>query len=260
MKFLLFCAFSFQLLSAFSQEPLVYKGKIGDYGVEVFFESCDPISGELIGKYRYEGKQSFLSLSGELTPPVIYMEEYFKEDTTGYWYIEIFGDSIKGLWIGNNNAAAVNLSYSSGDRSALRMKTEIDYNNEVNASLTGDYEVNIFFINDMWLSEDNLFPEIGYNGGLLTVKEKEDGNIDFVVEVVCGPTYHIAFANGLAIKSSNKYIYKNEDSCSITFSFKDKKVAVESNSSIDCGFGARAYLSHEFIKVSNTPSSDFEGE
>jgi hypothetical protein len=112
----------------------------------------------------------------------------------------------------------------------------------------------------MWISEDNLKPELGYNGGLLTVKERKDRNIDFIVEVVCGPTYHIAFANGMAMKTGSMYVYQNEDGCSITFEFKDKRVAVESNSSMDCGFGARAYLSHNFVKVNDAPGSEFQEE
>lgn len=247
-------------LITFAQLPLIYKGKIGDYKIEVQFESCDSLDGGFSGKYRYEGKQNFLSLSGELTPPVIYMQEYFKGDTTGYWYLEMSGDSIKGFWVGNNNVAAVYLKYASGDRSILWRKTEIEYNKQVNSSLTGDYEVNNYFINDMWLSEENIFPEIGYNGGLISVIEREDGSIYFSVEAVCGPTYHIAYADGIAKKNGKIYVYQNEDGCSITFDFNDKKVAVESNSSMDCGFGARAYLSHDFVKVNNTPSIEFEGE
>lgn len=254
MKKILILLIMFHGMISVAQQPLIFKGKVGNYQVEVQIESNDPIDGTFTGRYRYEGKKTFLDVSGEYAPPVIYMEEYYKGDTTGYWYLELHGDSISGIWVGGDKAQTVYLSYSSGDRSFLKRKTEYDYNKEVSGSLTGDYEVNDYFINDMWVSEINLRPELGYNGGLLTVKEREDGNIDFVVEAVCGPTYHIAFANGIAKKDGNLYIYTNEDGCSITFAFKDKKVNVESNNSMDCGFGARAYLSHEFVKVRNQPT------
>ena len=78
--------------------------------------------------------------------------------------------------------------------------------------------------------------------------------------MVCGPTSHIAYASGKAVKKGNLYLYKanisGEDDkwCEITFTFRNKKVIAVANASFECGFGARAYLDNELIKVDNKPS------
>jgi hypothetical protein len=247
---LLLSAISFSL---YSQQTLVFEGTIGIYPVEVQIESMDS-EGIFTGRYRYKNKKSFIDLAGELAPPIIYMEEYYKGDTTGYWYLEQQGDSITGSWIYGKTLQKVKLAYKSGDRNLMSRKTEMDFNVSVSEDFTGDYEVNHYFLNDMWVTNENLQPELGYNGGNLSVQVRDDGNIDFTVEAVCGPTYHIAYASGIAYKNENEFVYTNEDGCVINFVFKDKKVSVESNGSMECGFGARAYLSHDFVKVSNEPA------
>lgn len=239
---------------SFSQDSLIYKGKIGKYSIELQLDKCNSENGIFEGKYRYEGKKSFLKLSGELTAPIIYMVETNKNDTTGYWYLEMIDDSIQGRWVGGNVSLPVVLSYVSGNKDFLKRKTEWDYNLQTDATLSGTYEVNLYFLNEMWVSEENLHPEVAYNGGDLIVQENENGTIDFTVEVVCGPTYHFAFADGVAEKKDYEYVYQTEEGCSISFVFNDKKVMVESNGSMECGFGARAYLHHEFVKVSNAAS------
>lgn len=251
----MFLLFVLESAISVSQQTLIYKGKIDKYPVEVQFESCDPVDGTFTGRYRYEGKKTFIDLEGEFAPPVIFMEEYYKGRATGNWYLEMKNDSINGYWISDSKSQKVQLIYSSGDRSLLKRKSEMDYSQEVNGKLTGDYEVNHYFLNEMGVSEENLRPELGYNGGQLTISEREDGNLDFDVQVVCGPTYHLAFAQGIAVKNGQEFIYKSEEGCVITFLFTNKQVHVESNGNFECGFGARAYLNHDFFKVSDVPSA-----
>lgn len=236
-----------------AQEPLIYTGEIDKYPIELSIQSCDVETGVFKGTYKYKSKKTSLNITGEYTPPILYFVETNLEDTTGYFYLEMEGGQLSGTWVAatNDKSYSVLLNYSSGNKNLLYRKSELDYNKEVNSDITGSYENNSYFLNDMWVSEGNLHPEVGYNGGMLTVNVREDGNIDFIVEAVCGPTYHLAYAEGIAEKVDGQYIYRNEDGCMITFVFSDKKVEVKANASMDCGFGARAYLDHIFVKVSD---------
>ena len=90
---------------------------------------------------------------------------------------------------------------------------------------------------------------MGFNGGTVDIKELSATEIEFNVEMVCGPTYHIAYAGGTAQKSGDEYIYTNENGCEIRIRFSDKKLTIQANSTWDCEFGARAYLDHEVVKV-----------
>ena len=248
-KFYLLLLFFFVNSNLFSQQNLVYKGKIGSYSIQLTVDSCNAETGAFYGKYNYGKKKTFLKLNGEYMSPVLYLKESYKNDTTADWYVEEIGDSIVGKWIGNGKSLAIKLAYTSGNKSILNRKTELDFNKTVSEKISGRYEVSYNFINDMWVNEENLYPEIGYNGGFVKVKELKNGDISFELEMICGPTYHMAFAEGTATKVSENYLYSNEDGCKITFVFKDKKLSVRANSSMDCGFGARAYLDHELLKV-----------
>lgn len=234
----------------FSQGNLVYTGKIGNFPIKLTIDSSNAETGAFYGKYNYAKKKTFLKLTGEYNPPTLYLKESFNNDTTADWYVEEIGDSIIGKWIGNGKSLAIRLVYKSGNKTLLKRKTELDFNKMVSEKISGKYAVNYNFINDMWVNEDNLYPEIGYNGGFVKIKELKNGDISFEIEMICGPTYHMAFSEGSATKESeNNYLYKNEDGCEITFVFKDKKLAVKANESFKCGFGARAYLDHELWKV-----------
>jgi hypothetical protein len=251
MRIVITLLFAFVFTRSYAQEALRYQGFVGTYPVELLIENNDEEYGLVSGTYRYMKKTTYIEIQGEVGPPVVYLEEYVNGDTTGYWYLEMNGDSLTGKWVGNGLVYDVVLEYTTGDRSLLSRKTEHDYNKEVNGDLTGEYEVNEYFINDMWVTEENLHPELGYNGGVLTIEELDEGRIEFMVEAVCGPTYHIAYAEGIAEKSGSEYVYRNGE-CLITFTFNNKRVKVSAASSMDCEFGARAYLGHEFIKVSNS--------
>ncbi|MFN5415444.1 MAG: hypothetical protein ACK5B9_00185 [Flavobacteriia bacterium] len=235
----------------FSQQNLVYKGKIGSYPTQLTVDSCNSQTGAFYGKYNYEKKKSFLLLSGELSSPVLYLEEKSKDITTGFWYLTIEDDSIVGDWVNldNNKKYPVKLKYSKGNKKILNQKTDSDYNKEVSENISGTYKSTINFINDMWVDDDNLSPEIGFNGGSIIIKEIDKYSISFSVEMICGPTYHFAMAEGIAFIEGDHYIYKNEDGCEITFAFKNKTIIAKANDSMNCGFGARAYLDHELLKV-----------
>jgi len=53
------------------------------------------------------------------------------------------------------------------------------------------------------------------------------------------------------VREGDEYIYRNEDGCEIKVTFTEKTVKMIANNSMDCGFGARAFLDHEFLKISD---------
>lgn len=234
-----------------AQESTTYKGKIGPYSVTLHIDSCGYSTGQLYGKYAYGNRKTFITLKGEYTSPIFFAEEFLKDQKTGEWYIEKIDDSLIGYWVGNNKQLPVSLAYFSGNKEILKRETERERNQKTNAKIAGRYEINYNFINEMWLSEEMLTPEIGYNGGHAIITDLGTDSIYFSVEIICGPTYHFAFAEGVAHKTTEgfTYVYKNEDECEITLQFQNKKLLLKSNNTMACGFGARAYLDHELYKV-----------
>lgn len=252
MKTIITSLFLVSAFVLFGQKPLVYKGKIGSYPIEVQFTKCDTITGKFEGKYRYAKQKTFINLSGQLFENVIEMDEIVGKDTTGTWYLEYYSDSLLGYWAGKTKGFEVDLGYVSGKKSLLDQESIIDLSEKTSSKITGTYQVNYYFINVMWMDEQNYTPEVGYNGGTVSIQEIDDKQIEFGTEIICGPTYHFAIASGTAIKEGDSYVYKNEDGCEITIKIKDKLLEISANKgSFECGFGARAYLDHSLIKVSD---------
>lgn len=245
----LLSALTFGVTPLLGQKPLVYKGKIGSYAVEVQLKSCDSMSGKVNASYRYAKKKNALILRGELSGNVLNLDEIAGKDTTGSWFVVFENDSLTGYWIGKTTQYPVRLKYFSGDRKFIRVQDELSLNTRVSAAKTGRYEVSYYFINDMWFTAENPLLEVGYNGGYVKIKEISDTEIEFNAEMICGPTYHMAFAEGRAEKSGDEYIYTDENGCEIRIKFGAKKLTIQANNSMDCGFGARAYLDHEVLKV-----------
>lgn len=239
-------------LTIFSQEKRNpdYIGKIDSYPIELYIDSLDFIKGKVIAKYRYQNKKNYLKLTGEISNPVVYFEETFKGAVTGSWYLDIYKDSLLGRWIGNNKSLAMVL-FRTENGKLLQKKCPQDFSTEVSEKKTGKYFTEYHFINDLFVNEEQLIPEIGFNGGSVEVQELGADSIYFSAELICGPTYHFAIAEGVALKKEQDYICKIEDNCEITLHFESKKLYIKANkSAIDCGFGARAYLDHELYKVS----------
>jgi len=233
----------------FSQKEstLNYTGKIGNLKIELTILKNDFLTGEFQGKYRYAGKEAYLNLKGTFFSPCLSMEESYKDKVTGNFFLELVDDSLLGYWLNESKVLKVKLDYQAGDRKLLSRKLPEDYASEVSSSIEGTYEYHLNFINDYWSPEQT---EIGYNGAKSTVKIIDKDSIYIVFEAVCGPTYHFAIGEGVAVKEGEFYVYRFED-CEIIVSFTEKTVKMEANNSMDCGFGARAYLEHDFSKVSD---------
>ena len=244
-------------------KPVELTGKIGKYSIEMFITQFDKSTTQFKGSYNYKGKKGALQIKGELKGDCITIDEFFKNKNTGSFYLsKEDGDSLKGFWKAENkDPLIVLLKYKNAETAKqLAPHDLMTINKNTSNDIDGTYKVEQYFISDLF--HPNI--DIVFNGGTANFKKLGKDSLQFLVEMVCGPTSHIAYASGKAVKKGNLYIYKANISgeadnwCEITFTFSNKKVIAVANASFDCGFGARAYLDNELIKVSNKPS--FENE
>jgi hypothetical protein len=226
------------------QETITLSGTIGKKSVEMEISSSDRAKGTFEGRYHFTGKTEYLLIRGEVYDDCIYMEQYSGHDTTGFFYLQKEGDSLKGTWVYQTNWQKVRL---------LTVKTLAEYSAATSTAIKGTYGTGGNWINDYWFTEEDPRLEIGFNGGYVVIEEMGRDSLGFQLEVICGPTYHFAIAGGLAIREGAKYVYHGEEDwnkeCVITLTFNERSVYVVASESYNCGFGARAYLDHDFVKI-----------
>ena len=244
-------------------KPVELTGKIGKYSIEMFITQFDKSTKKFKGTYNYKGKKAALQIKGELKGDCISIEEFFNNKSTGSFYLSREGgDSLNGFWRAENkNPLTVLLKYKNAETAKQLVLNDVMNSNKiVSNDIDGTYKVEQYFISDLFYPNIELI----FNGGTANFKKLGKDSLQFQVEMVCGPTSHLAYANGIAVKKGNLYIYKanisgeNDKWCEITFTFNNKKVNAVANASFECGFGARAYLDNELFKVSNKPV--FENE
>lgn len=254
----LLLALSFGSLTA---QTCKLKGYIGNYPIEMELENGDSTN-TIKGKYNYEGKTSFLSLKGELYDNVIYLEESYKGKPTGEFYVQrANSDTLAGKWVQETRSYDVTLVVVENDEAITYYGTD-EKSATASDGVDGTYEVEWYFLNDMWFEEGKPDIEVGYNGGTVVLKQLDETRIQFLVAVICGPTYHVAYASGEAFQTGdnpNEYIYTNEDGCEIQIILGEKEVSMSSYQQMECGFGARAYLEHSFTKISDEANFDAQG-
>lgn len=216
---------------------------------------------KLSGKYNYKGKTSFLDLSGDISEEILFLEESYKGKLTGSFYLEYREDSLVGKWAHENRSYDVGLAIASGDRSVLDYFGVEERSASCSDEVSGSYEIEYYFINDYFFEENKPTLEVGYNGAEAVLEKIDENQIRFYVEAICGPTYHYAFAEGIAKRvpeEPNTFRYVNEDGCEITIVLDIKEVSISANASMECGFGARAYLDHTLLKVSDEVNFEIE--
>lgn len=235
-------------------------GSIGKYKIEMELSSTGGAEKyNLSGKYNYKGKTASLNIDGNIFGKnILELNEYYKEENTGTFYLEKFNDSLKGKWIAGKKYYDVWLKIESGDWNQLIATNIDDLNLKTNNNTKGSYIEEHYFLNDMWFTEENPQIEIGFNGGYVMIEEVHKDSILFHLNKTCGPTYHMAYAFGLAHRiNDSTFLYQNKDEysdemCSFTISINRQEVKIEQSSpSFVCGFGARAYADGTFIKVKN---------
>ncbi len=240
-----------------NSNQLVLNGDIGGYKVEMEISSADFDAKTFEGRYKYKSQKNYLSIKGNNYGNCIYIEEYYNGETTGKFFLERNGDTLSGHWHNDEKVFSVLLLISSDNKDLLKFKTLEDYSAEVNERIAGTYQVDWTYINDYFVTEESPFSyEIGFNGGFIVFEEAGKDSLKFELEFICGPTYHFASAQGIAVKQGDVYVYSEDpfgwgEICKIVFKFGYKSVSAQADNSQSCGFGARAYVDHELIKTSD---------
>lgn len=257
ISLLLLLSFSCFLSSA---EPLVtLHGTIGKYKIEMELNSDTKGKSDIKGKYRYAGKTAYLDIQGDMYgSDIVYLEESWNGKVTGSFYLEWDSEGLwKGKWIGDKAVHEAQLKVQTGSMSMLRPYTIESHAAFVSEGISGSYVSEHYFINEMWYSEENPNLEIGFNGGVVTVKELSSDKLEIHFNQVCGPTYHLAYFSGEAVKiGEGKYEYRGnmdaDEDCHLQFSFKSGAIEItQVSSGFACGFGARAYADGTFEKVND---------
>jgi hypothetical protein len=233
-------------------DTLKLSGSISDYPIEMEIVSANWTKGTFQGRYRYVSKVSYLAISGKVKGDYVEMTETYRDEQAGRFYLKRSQDSLIGIWTNRSKAISVSLLMGKKGKNMLDAKTLTDYSGVASSSISGSYGIEEYFWNDIWFTEQQADMEIGFNGGYALVQEIDEKTIKFQVEVVVGPTYHLAFAAGEAKKKGNKYVYEEwlaDKPCRVEITFSDMSVHMEANDSFECGFGARASLGHSFQKI-----------
>lgn len=245
-----------------AQTPVTFKGAINSkYQIEMELREDPNDAGKVVGKYRYAGKTAYLNLKGDsYSSSVLHLTESYDGKTTGEFYLEWEGENtLTGTWMGGEKHFPVSLTRLSGDREQLDAYDITVISAQTNADITGSYVSETHWINDFHSTEENPNLEIGFNGGVVTVQEVSEEEIKVFFNLICGPTYHMAYFSGTAKKTGNRQYEFNqisefggEEPCHLIFTFTEKTISIEQKSaSFDCGFGARAYADGDFLKVNN---------
>lgn len=243
-------------IGLFGQETI--KGKIGKYPIEVVITDSDSETGELEGKYRYASKKEYLELKGEVSGAIVTLTEYYNDKSTGNFYLERKENELVGKWIAGNKWYPVVLYLTPTTLQKFAYKTLAERGAKASPKIGGTYSDENYYINDWFFKEDKPELELGFSGGTATFEQLHPDSLRFLVQVVCGPTYHIAYAAGVAVKKSEQSYYclleaYEGDTCEVQIEFSEKLARVKAigTNHYVCGFGARAYLDHEFTKISD---------
>jgi hypothetical protein len=232
--------------------PLVYSGRVGSLAIELEILAYDIKNETFSGRYKYIKHNKYIDFKGFTHEPCLEIEEKYKSKTTGHFYLEMDGNGCRGYWSNGERALEVELSLIRGNLKDWKIPKFSDKIISANQTISGTYETVWSFVNPQFYPEI----EIGYNGAYLTVEVINKDTIKFMVEAVCGPTYHFAYAEGFAVKRNDHYVYESKeegyDTCQIQLKFDKNEVSITANQSMACGFGARAYLDHLVSKVSHS--------
>lgn len=233
-------------------KPLLLEGFIDKYPIQMELNDHDWEKGLASGKYNYEGKTEHLVLDAKLLPPCIRLDEHpvGSDESTGMFLLQTNGDSVTGMWLAGDRKLNVRLHITAGDRAFLSAKGPRDEGKGTSAALTGSYK------NEQYFLSENPENAIVYNGGRLMLKTIGSDSLEFLFDAICGPTYHFAAGAGVAHLEDEQFVWRNDEGCEIIIEPHEKGIHISANSTFDCGFGARAYLSHDFVKVDDVP--DFE--
>ncbi|PLX09010.1 MAG: hypothetical protein C0596_04215 [Marinilabiliales bacterium] len=241
---------------SFSDE-LRLTGYVGGYYIDMWIDSTKFDTGDIYGRYRYLSQESFIDLKGKnYNNEVLVLEEFWNEDHTGTFYLDIMEDSLIGWWKNEKEAYDVNLYYKSGELDLLEVQSLEDMNFNCSDDISGTYKIGQYYVDSYFATNENLYYDLGFNGGTAIFKETENGDLEFKIVMSMGQPVHLAQAEGVAMKKGDTYRYyhvelEGYEGCEIIFTFDNKKVHAISNNVQSCLFGVNASIDHTLYKIND---------
>jgi hypothetical protein len=234
---LLLCFIAFQL-TAQSLTQKVYEGTIMAKIPIILTLTQD--GSALFGTVVYKKKGIPITVVGRTYESTLFLHELMNNgDVTGIYSMEVKGSELTGIWMApKGNAKELKIALKEISKKTVPMKPLPD--------LTGTYAYS--------------FGNEGGSGELLV---QQSGTKFFIAlsAVTGGPAYNQAFIDKTALTlKGNKAVYSTNEfgSCKVQFTFSQNAVRADYlNDAIDCGFGARASASGNYIR-SSTGKPNFE--
>ncbi len=231
-------------------DPLSLHGTIGSYEIEM--ELVRDAESALSGRYRYAGKEAWLTLDGQAYgQDVVALTEQFEGQETGAFFLDVVSKELVGVWVTEERDLPVKLTATSGD---LLDVLEPVSRPEVNSAITGQYTTGGHWVNTMWAPQY----EVGFNGGTVNVAKIDAEGLLIHFDFIVGPTYHIASFRGVAQRTAagvfeHKAVLEgSSEACHLTFRFSQSGLSVsDNNSGWTCQFGARAHANFDLEKTSD---------
>lgn len=231
-------------------EPVSFSGYIGPYEVEV--ELSPLVEDRVEGRYRYVGRDAWLSLSGvAYGTQVMQLDEWADDTQTGRFFLEVLDGDLQGIWQGGEAEHPVRFVSKTSVLDAFPMNPRED----VGAGLTGRYEIHHYWLNDHFAPHF----EVGFNGGTVNVIQLAENEIFVSFEFAVGPTYHIASFQGRAQRQrENLFVHDQilpggNTPCRLEFFFQYNELNItDQGNGYACQFGARAHANFDLPKVSDT--------
>jgi len=242
--------------SALAAEPVTFVGAIGPYEIEM--ELDHDSLGNINGRYRYAGRDTWLGMIGEaFGQRALQISEYADGVETGVFYLETAEGGLSGYWVGGETTHPVVLKTDN----VLAEVFPPEGQRDVSPGITGQYAVHSYWVND-WFAPGTI--EIGFNGGDVNVVEFSDTEILVQFQFTVGPTYHLASFRGVAQKVDEGHYVHNEvllgasGPCRLEFFFDETGLSISDvGNTYNCQFGARAHANFDLAKVGNV--AEFEG-
>lgn len=247
--------------------PVTLRGEINErYAISMSLTRSkkDIYAESLQGYYAYNNSVGHLSLEGYMNSQGHFRldEKDEKGTMTGYFIGEITEENkMQGTWYSGNNEKSFPFTLEGSD-GKINLIEELSPKDLYGLGIKkikrlGDYGMKGTYC---WYSSHltegvSGRMEIIENEGTISIDRVDNNKFKFNLLAVCGPTYHIAMASGIAEKQGAHYVavVGNEyggDGCELIFKFTGRSVEIEQDSpGMACGFGARAYAGGTYEKV-----------
>ncbi|MEM8537080.1 MAG: hypothetical protein AAGF56_04375 [Pseudomonadota bacterium] len=254
LRALTFLVFCFVATTA-AADNVTFVGSIGPFEVEA--ELQRDAAGQVNGRYRYVGKDAWLTLTAEVYgQDVIQMIEQLDGELTGTFFLDITPTALVGFWVVGDTDYPVHLETRAGHIAMIAPPSKAP---NVNTSLTGRYAIHRYWVNDLFAPDY----EVGFNGGDVNVVQMDEDTLLIHFSFVVGPTYHFAVFQGVANRlADGLFVHSamlpgSDEPCALSFRFDDGSLQITDHmNGAACQFGARAHANFALQKVSNT--AEFE--